>query len=297
MGEEKNMTNVSVITDSVAGIPREMAKQYNITVVPAAHILYNGRNYTEGEDLSISEAYALIEKDPDRFVTSAISPAFLVNIYRDLSLKTDNILFITLSGALSAVSKTAQTAAEFFGQESPKTVIRVFDSKTCAGAQGLITLAAAKAAVKGMNLNEVTEIAQKVKDNMGYLAMLDTLRYVYRTGRMSKLASRMAALFSIKPISRVSKQGTLDYVTRTRNREDGMNKMIELIKQESNTKALHFWVMHADAPDIADQFIKKIKDNFDCLSMTNSEYSPVMGYGTGRKAISVGFHPELILPV
>ena len=75
-----------------------------------------------------------------------------------------------------------------------------------------------------------------------------------------------------------------------------MNKMIELIKKETGTKPLHFWVMHADAPEIAEIFIKRLKENFDCLSMVNSEYSPVMGYGTGRGAISVGFHTELDLP-
>ncbi len=291
------MSNVLVMTDSVAGIPREMAEKYHITTVPAAHILYNGNTFTEGVDLSISEAYALIEKDPDRFVTSAISPAFLINAYRELNKKTDTILFVTLSGALSAVSKTAQNAADIFVQESPKAVIKIFDSRTCAGAQGLIVLAAARAAAKGMSLNEIIEVAQKVKDNTEYLAMIDTLRYVYRTGRMSKMASQMAALFGIKPISRISKEGTLDYVTRTRKRDDGMNKMIELIKQGSGDKPLHFWVMHADASEIADTFISRLKENFNCLSMINSEYSPVMGYGTGRGAISVGFHPELNLPI
>jgi len=290
------MSKVGVMTDSVAGIPRQMAEQMHITTVPAAHITYNGNTFTEGVDISISEAYALIEKDPDRFVTSAISAAFLINSYRELSLKTDEILFITLSGSLSAVCRTAQNAVDIFGKESPKTVIKIFDSRTCAGAQGLIVRAAAAAAEQGMSLNEMIAVAQKVKDNTGYLAMIDTLRYVYRTGRMSKMASQMAAILGIKPISRISKQGTLDYVTRTRKRDDGMNKMIELIRQETRGQPLHFWVMHADAPEIADTFIKRLNENFNCLSVTNSEYSPVMGYGTGRRALSVGFHPELNLP-
>ena len=290
------MSNVLVMTDSVAGIPKEMAAQYHITTVPAAQILYNGRTYTEGVDITISEAYGLIEKDPDRFVTSAISPAFLIKSYRELNKQSDRILFITLSGSLSAVCRTAQNAIDIFTQESPKTTIKVFDSRTCSGAQGLIVLAAAKAAAKGMNLDEIIEVVTKVKENTGYLAMIDTLRCVYRTGRMSKIASQMAALFNIKPISRISKEGTLDYVTRTRKRDDGMNKIIELVKKETGKKPLHFWVMHADAPEIAEIFIKRLKENFDCLSMVNSEYSPVMGYGTGRGAISVGFHPELDLP-
>lgn len=289
------MKKIQVMTDTVAGVPKELTLEYNIKVVPAANILVNGRTYIEGIDLSISEAYQLIERDPDRFITSAISPGFLVDTYRELSKNSQEIFFITLSSALSAVSRTAQLASESLREELPQIRVKVFDSKTCSGAQGLIVLAAARAAQKGCSLEQITGIAEKVRENCGYLVLLDTLRYVYRTGRMSKMASRLASFFNIKPISRVSSAGTLDYVTRVRKREDGVQKLLELIQQDKGTQALHFWVMHADAPEFAEQFCQRLRERLNCLSIITSEYSPVMGYGTGRGALSVGFHPELNL--
>jgi fatty acid-binding protein DegV len=112
---------------------------------------------------------------------------------------------------------------------------------------------------------------------------------------MSKLASRMASLFNVRPISRISASGTLDFVSRVKSREQGMAKMLDLIEQDKGKIPLHFWVMHADAPDFAAAFCEQLKQKFQVLSLTVSEYSAVMGYGTGRGALSVGYHPELNL--
>jgi len=289
------MSKVLVMTDSVAGIPQNLAEEYQIKVVPAANIIYNGTDYIDGVTLSASEAYDLIKKDPDRFITSALAPGYFLDEYRQLSTKTQDILHITLSSALSANFKAAVLAAEMLQKESPQTNLRLFDSRTVAGAQGLIVLAAARAAAQGMDLEKVASITEQVKQKTKGIMMLDTLRYVYRTGRMSKLASRVASLLNIRPINRMTDEGTLEFVDRVRKREDGYKKLIELIKKEAETDSLHFMVMHAAAPEMAERFSELLKQQFNCLSMLISEYSPVMGYGAGPGAIFVGFHPVLDL--
>ena len=287
------MARVMVMTDSVAGIPRNLAEEYHITVVPAAHIIYDGHNYIEGVTLSITEAYDLIKKDPDKFTTSALNPGYFLEEYKKLSQKSADILHITLSSALSANYKTAGLAVEMLQKESPKTNLRLFDAKTVAGAQGLIVLAAARAAAQGKSLDEVAAAAEKAREKTKGLMMLDTLRYVYRTGRMSKLASRLAALFNIKPINRMTEEGTLEFVDKVRNREAGYQKLIDLIKAEAESNTLHFMLMHAAAPEMAERLSQLLRQNFDCQRILISEYSPVMGYGSGPGSIFVGFHPDL----
>lgn len=287
------MAKVMVMTDRVAGIPRELAEEYQINVVPAAHIIFDGQNYIEGVTLSVTEAYQLIKKDPDKFTTSALNPGYFLEEYLKLSQKSPDILHITLSSALSANYKTAGLAAETLRQESPKTNLRVFDAKTVAGAQGLIVLAAARAAAQGESLDEVVKVAEKAREKTKGLMMLDTLRYVYRTGRMSKLASRMAALFNIKPINRMTGEGTLEFVDKVRNREAGYQKLIDLIKADAESDSLHFMIMHAAAPEMAERFGHLLRQNFDCQRILISEYSPVMGYGAGPGAIFVGYHPDI----
>jgi len=287
------MAKVMVMTDRVAGIPRELAEEYQINVIPAAHIIFDGKDYIEGVTLSVTEAYQLIKKDPDKFTTSALNPGYFLEEYQKLSQKSPDILHIVLSSALSANFKTANLAAETLKKESPKTNLRVFDAKTVAGAQGLIVLAAARAAAQGKSLDEVVKVAEKARENTRGVMMLDTLRYVYRTGRMSKLASRIAALFNIKPINKMNKDGTLEFVEKVRNREAGYQKLIDLIKADVETNSLHFMVMHAAAPEMAERFSDLLRQNFDCQRILISEYSPVMGYGAGPGAIFVGYHPDI----
>ena len=287
------MARVMVMTDSVAGIPRNLAEEYHITVVPAAIIIFDGHNYIDGVTLSATEAYQLIKKDPDKFTTSALNPGYFLEEYQKLSQKSPDILHITLSSALSANYKTAGLAGEMLQKESPKTNLRLFDAKTVAGAQGLIVLAAARAAAQGKSLDEVAAAAEKAREKIRGLMMLDTLRYVYRTGRMSKFASRVAALLNIKPINRMTEEGTLEFVDKVRNREAGYQKLIDLIKAEATSNSLHFMLMHAAAPEMAERLSQLLRQNFDCQRILISEYSPVMGYGSGPGSIFVGFHPDL----
>ena len=287
------MSRVIVMTDTVAGIPGELAEKYQIKLVPTANITYDGHTYLEGVTINAEQAYQLLRKDPDKFTTSAISSGYILDVYRELSAKSKNILFITVSSALSAVSEMASLAANLLQQESPETKVQVFDSKMVAGGQGLITLAAARAAVQGMDLEQVADIAQRVRQQVGTLLLFDTLRYIHRTGRAPKLASMVGSALGIKPVLRVSDKGELHPAGASRTREGGIRKMFELIRKDAGTDALHFMVMHADAPQVAEELGENIKREFNCLSMIISDFSPVMGYGAGPGTLAVGFHPEL----
>lgn len=289
------MSKVAVMTDSVACIPKELAEKHQIEVVPAANIMFDGQTYIDGVTISAAEAYQLLRKDPDRFVTSAITPGQLMEVYRQLSARSQEILFITLASALSAVFKTANLAADIFKSESSQTTIRVLDSRAVAGTQGLVVLAVAKAVAQGFDLDRVVSLVQQVRQKAGGVMMLDTLRYVYRTGRMSKLGARMVSLLNIKPINRLSEEGKIVFVDRVRKREDGFKRLLVLIRDEAGTDSLHFMITHANAPEMAERFSELLKQNFNCLSMSISDFSPVMGYGSGPGTLFIGFHPELDL--
>ena len=287
------MSDIAIVTDSVACIPQELARQLKIKVVPAANILVDGKSYIDGETISALEAYELIKEDPDRFVTSAVQPDYLLHTYEELSQQSKEILFITISSALSAVSRTAELAIQLSKDKLPNENIKIFDSKACASTQGLVVIAAAKAAAQGKRMDEVISLAQRVRDNASGIMMLDTLRYVYRTGRMSKTASRIASIFNIKPINRITDNGTLEMVDRTRKTSDGMERLVRIIARDRGDEPLHFMVTHAAAEEYARDLVEKLQRQFNCLSMIVSDYSPVMGYGAGPGALFIGYHPEI----
>jgi fatty acid-binding protein DegV len=146
-----------------------------------------------------------------------------------------------------------------------------------------------------MDLDKLADLAVEVRRKTGGVLMLDTLGYTYRTGRMTKSEALEAAKMNLRPVNRMSEEGTMEFIDIVRKRSDGLNKIIEVVKGDADTGDLHFMVSHADAPDTAKKLCEQLDGEFRCLSMTVSDYSPVMGYSTGPGAIFVGFHPELNL--
>jgi len=287
------MSKITVMTDAVAGIPKELAGKYQIRVVPTAHIIYDGHIYLEGSTINAMEAYQLLRQDPDKFNTAAVPPAYLLDVYRELGTRSQEILFITISSALSALSQSAAIAADLLQQEAPEMTVQIMNSRTAGSGQGLVVLAAAKAAAQGMNLEQVASIAEQAREKTGTLILLDTIRYIYRAGRAPKLASVVGSMLGVKPLSRMSDAGEFNPAGISRTRKGGIKKMLEMIRTDAGTDALHFMVMHADAPRVAEELSEQLKQEFNCLSMVISEFSPIMGYATGPRTLTVGFQPEL----
>jgi len=287
------MAKVLVVTDTVACLPKALADEHGIRIVPASQITYEGKTYLEGVNISAREAYDIIEKGPDSFVTAAVTPAILLGEFRAIAKDYNSILFITLSSALGAVSQAATVVSDTFRKELPNVEMQIVDTKTCAGAEGLIALAAAMAAKKGLGLRLVADVAVHVRGKTGGFVYFDTLRYTSHAGRMSKQIARAASLLNIKQVSRMSDRGTMEPVAKVRTRADGINKIVELIKAEAGTDTLHFMVSHADAPDSAQALVDQLQKGFKCLSMVVSDYGPGLGCSTGPGAMFVGFHPKL----
>jgi DegV family protein with EDD domain len=287
------MANVLIMTDTVSGLSSDLARQYGIKVVPAANIVFDGKSYPDGVGITAQEAYKLLQKNPDKFSTGTLNPSYLLELYRDICKNNREILFMTIPATLSAANKIALMAADLLKKEHPEVNLRVIDSKTVASPQGMLAIEAAKAAKKGLNIEQLIEYIGQIRPKIGGLMLLDTLKYVYRTGRYSKTASMIATLLQIKPINRVNLDGSMEVVDKVRKRQDGYNRLIELIKKEAGANELHFVVSHSDAPEIADEFIQILNKEFKVLSMAITEYSPIMGYASGPRCLFVGFHPEL----
>ncbi|GAG88825.1 unnamed protein product, partial [marine sediment metagenome] len=136
--------------------------------------------------------------------------------YREASQQAKNILFITVSVKLSAVYNVAMTAKEQAKAELPQTSIEVLDSYTATATEGFIALAAARAAAAGKSLAEVIKAAEEMMEKASTVILLDTMRHVYRSGRIPKVASQAASILNIRPILTIS-SGAVRFIGAVRN--------------------------------------------------------------------------------
>ncbi|MDP3878756.1 MAG: DegV family protein [Dehalococcoidales bacterium] len=281
------MQKVAIVTDSVACLTRELVEQYRIGIVPV-RLLVQGKVYRDLVDMTPSQAYRMFLQDPASFNTSPSSPGHYLEAYHEASRIAPNVLCVTISSRLSTGYDMARVAREQAEAELPQTSITVLDSLNVTAAEGFIALAAARAAAAGKDLDEVVKIAEAVRDKVTFVILLDTIRHVYRTGRIPKIASQVGAMLSIKPIL-TSSSGAIVFKGVVRNREHGIDRLLEIMRGSAGQRPVHLAVMHAYAPDDAEKLKEKTAAEFDYAELWITEFSPVMGYATGTGTLGFAF--------
>ena len=283
------MEKVAIVTDSIACLTREMVGQYQIKIVPI-NIHFGDKVYRDWVDITPDEAYEMFLEDHERFNTSAASPMDCLETYREVSQQAKNILFVTVSAKISTMYNVALVAREQAKEELPQTSIEVLDSRTATAAEGFIALAAAQAAEEGKSLGEVVKAAEEVRERVGVLVFLNTVRYVYRSGRIPKVAARAGSILSIRPIFSVS--GEVHFVGVVRNRGRGIDRMLKIMKDKVGQSPAHIAVMHAYDLDEAKRLGERVSSEFNCKELWVTEFSPVMGYSCGTGTLGVAFYKE-----
>lgn len=282
--------DTAIIADSISCIPKEQVKRFQIAIVPA-NVFFNNHIYRDLIELSSEKAYELLKKAPEFWKTSAPSPEDYLEAYRELGKRVRNILVVTISSKLSTFYSSALAAKQVLKEESPETVIEVMDSQTVAAAEGLIVLAAARAVTEGKPFPEVVAIAKWVKERVKFIGLLETIRFVYRTGRIPKVASELGSMLSIKPVLTGS-NGSIRLAGAARNKQNGIKKMLRMMSADVKVEPVHVAVMHADALGEAKRLKEMVAAEFNCREIYITDFSPIMGYATGPGTLALAYYKE-----
>ena len=280
---------VAIITDSVACLTREQVQRYAIGIVPL-NIVYDGKAYKDWVDITLTEAYEFFLKNPNVFSTSTPTPDDFLRAYRKAAQQAPNILCITLSTKLSTTNNTAIVAIDYARKELPGVNIEVMDSRTATAAEGFIALAAAQAAEDSKSLAEVISAAEKMRDKVHALVLIDTIRHVYRTGRVPKIATQIGSMLNIRPLLSIS--GGVNFIGVARNHEKGIELLLRKTREKVGKKPVHMAVLHAYAPAEAEKLKNQATAEFDCREIWISEFSPIMGYACGTGTLGLAFYNE-----
>ncbi len=284
---------VAVITDSIACLTRELVEKHKIVIAPLP-IRFGDKLYLDWVDITPSQAYELFLKNPDSFQAAGASPGSFLDAYREASKQAKNILCITVSAGLSGANEAALKAKEYIKKELPRLSIEVIDSRTATASEGFIALAAARAAQAGKSLAEVVEVAREMKEKVTWVVFLDTLKHVYRTGRIPKAAARAGSMLNIKPILTMSPttSGLIRFTGAALTKGGAIERMIKIVKSKVGQSPVHMAVMHAYALDDAEKIKERVASEFNCTELWITEFSPLMGYATGTGSLGLAFYKE-----
>jgi len=286
------MKKVAILTDSTCCLPPELVEQYDICVVPL-EIIYEGKSYRDGIDMTPGEVYKIMRKRQNMPTTSTASAGDFLNAYRRLGQEAESILCITLTSLQSMTFDAASAAREIAKEELRNTAVEAFDSRSVSGALGFIVLEAARVASQGANLGQAVEAARNMMGKVNFLAMLDTLYYLARLGRIARAAAWAGSLLSMKPIVEHSPAiGETTPVARPRTKTKAVERMLEIMAQRMGDSKVHVMVHHADELEEAEKLAAEIKARFNCLELYLTEFTPVMGVHTGPGLLAIAFYAD-----
>ncbi len=280
------MTEVAVVTDTIAMLPQQLVDDLEIGIVP---IILNieGRSYRDGIDLDTSEFYRLLRAGTDPPTTAAPSVGEFVTIFEEALRRAEAVVAIHVSSQLTSVHHIASMAA----QTLPANSIQVVDSRSATMAQGFVTLVAARAARDGADLDSVVAAAEGVRARVRFFAFLETLEYLRRGGRVGNLAAFMGNAIQLKPVVHVV-DGQIRPMARPRTRRRAIQVMLDTMSSEVGDRPVHAAVLHADSLDDAEDLRRQLDSAFDCLELYVTELTPVMGTHTGPGLLGLAYYTD-----
>jgi len=192
------VSSVHVVTDSTADIPSHLVAELDITVLPCI-IAFGNEVYCDGVDLSNAEFYDKLADSPVLPTTAHPPLGVFLETYERLCRGGDAVFSIHISRQLSGTMRTATMAASAL----PDLPIRVMDSGQLSMGLGWQAIIAARAAQRGLSLDEICEQAAEITGRARAAAALRSLWHVQRGGRIGKAAALLGTALRMRPLVQV----------------------------------------------------------------------------------------------
>jgi DegV family protein with EDD domain len=271
---------VKIVTDSLGDIPSEVVEELGITVIPI-NVLFGTKSYRDGVDLTTEQFYHKLAHSKV-FPTTIVPPlGVFVDTYDRLAEETGEILVITNSHKLSASYEAALQAKE---QMERKCRVEVVDSQWAVMAQGLIVMAAAKAAKAGASLKEVVDVTGKNIPRADVRMAFDTLEYLSRGGRVGKAKTFLGTVLKVNPILGI-RDGEVYPFVREHSRARAIDYLYNFATGFSRIEGVA--VEDATTPDEADELAQRLSSKFLKERIYRSKVSPVVGAHVGPHVLGV----------
>jgi DegV family protein with EDD domain len=285
------MRQVTIVTDSAASIPPSLSEKHEIEVVPL-NLVFEDRSYPDGVEGNTQEFYQSLKSAHRPPTTAGASPATQLEAMRRAAQRASAVLCITVPAQFSGTYDSALKAAEMLKEGLPDIQIEVLDSQTAAMGQGFVVLEAAKAAAQGADLPAVLSRAREVMPHVGLLAVIDTLDYLARGGRVLKVQAWAAALLRVKPIVELRDQ-EVRLLTRARTKRRAVAQLIPILEQRGyKGQGLHLCVQHTNASQEAEELAEEAYRQLQPGELFISEFTLVMGAHTGPGLLGLAYYVE-----
>ncbi|MCL3781335.1 DegV family EDD domain-containing protein [Prolixibacteraceae bacterium JC049] len=278
--------DIALVTDSTCDLPKEFIEKYQIHVIPL-HLSIGDNQHLDGVTITPQQFYQQIERTNQVAQTSQINEQTFTNLYSYLTQHYKAIVAIHLTSHFSGTGNNSLKAAQKVEKESG-IPIRVIDSKTLSGALGLLVAKAAWAIEAQTPLDELIKEIEECKTNAQIFVSVKSLKYMIRSGRLSKTTGWIVNKLGILPIVSMQPNGESRLLAKTFGQKRNIQKVFSHV--ESITKKEKVWnyiVLHADNEALATTCKLKMVELTGLQPLGVVNISPVIGNHAGKDCVAI----------
>lgn len=277
---------IKIITDSGSDLPLDYIQKYNVSVI---HLPVHFGHELMPSDTDTKTFYAKMSESKELPTTASPSPNEFLEAFKQVEEGTD-IMVICMSSNISSTYQTALIAMEMYKEEGHTNAIEVIDSKNFSGGLSLIVGLAAKWSLTCSSLQELKEKVLQQIDEVHAFFTLDTLENVIKGGRLNRLSGAVASVLNIKLLLKISEEGTVEVVEKTRGLQKALNRLLARLdeKQYDYEKAA-IAIVHSNCEKLALEIKERILQKHPFKEVLLSSMGPVMGTYAGEGGIGVAF--------
>jgi DegV family protein with EDD domain len=248
---------VRLVTDSTADLPADVASTLDITVVPLT-VFFGDESYLDGIELDNAAFYTKLAASKDLPRTSQPSPAAFEQAYRRLiDQGADALLSVHLSSKLSGTYQSACTARTMLAEAGSTVPLEIIDSLSISVGMSYAIQKAARLAREGKSLAEIKASVDDTLARTTILAVLDTLEYVRRGGRIGGASAMLGNMLSFKPIVSL-KDGEVIAVERPRTRSKAYARIAQLLGESGPVEAVSIAQSNDEVGQQLAETVKKV---------------------------------------
>ena len=272
---------IRVVTDSTSDLPRDIADELDITIVPL-NVLFGTEAYRDNIDITADQFYDRLTNESVLPKTSQPSPGDFVEVYDALGKDADGILSVHISAKESGTYNAAMQAT---GESTATCPIEVIDSRQFSMGLGMIAIAAARAAKNGATLEQAGEAARSAVSRSRVIALFDTLEYLQKGGRIGKAQAMLGSVLKIKPMI-IIRDGQVHELAKARTMPKAVARLKQVARGFAPVESV--CVLHSTTPEVAREIADDLRDLLpDGTEPFVSRFGPVIGTHAGPGAVGI----------
>lgn len=222
--------SIRIVTDSASDIPQGIEDpttgnpREDLTILPM-HVYFGEKEFLDGINLSHRQFYELLIESEELPKTSQIPPYEFEEVYERATAAGEQVIVITISSKLSGTCQSARVAAQDYEGQ-----VYVVDSLNATLGERCLVDYALRLKDQGKTAEEIVAELEQAKKRIRLLALLDTLEYLKKGGRISKSVAMVGGMLSIKPVVSVV-DGEVIMVGKARGSKNGNNLLVQEIEK------------------------------------------------------------------